>query len=210
MPSARCDKHRGCFLKRSNRRYAWASCWCGAARRRGAGGAGCRPSRPSRYPRSGAGADRRLLRDRRGDAAEPLVEALHEAYPDHREVKKRLARVEVGHGRYVSARRLWAEVTCHDRRISGPPLHLERLDSRPIPAPAGEIRLFTRLRNEAVRLPWLFDFYRRQGVDRFFVVDNGSDDGSRDWLLAQPDTHCSSPRTPTPSTAAGSAGSTIC
>ena len=84
-----------------------------------------------------------------GDAAEPLVEALHEAYPDHREVKKRLARVEVGHGRYGSARRLWAEVTCHDRRISGPPLHLERLDSRPIPAPAGEIRLFTRLRNEA-------------------------------------------------------------
>ena len=124
-----------------------------------------------------------------GDAAEPLIEALHEAYPDHREVKKRLARVEVGHGRYGSARRLWAEVTCHDRRISGPPLHLERLDSRPIPAAAGEIRLFTRLRNEAVRLPWLFDFYRRQGVDRFFVVDNGSDDGSRDYLLAQPDTH---------------------
>lgn len=123
-----------------------------------------------------------------GDAAR-LVEALHADYPLHREVQKRLARVEIGQRRYVAARRLWAEVTRHDRRVSGPPLHLERLDSRPIPPPEGEIRLFTRLRNEAVRLPWLFDFYRGQGVDRFFVVDNGSDDGSRDWLLAQPDTH---------------------
>ncbi|MFZ1428569.1 MAG: tetratricopeptide repeat protein [Geminicoccaceae bacterium] len=122
------------------------------------------------------------------DAAR-LVEALHADYPEHREVQKRLARVEIGQRRYVAARRLWAEVTRHDRRVSGPPLHLERLDSRPIPPPDGEIRLFTRLRNEAVRLPWLFDFYRSQGVDRFFVVDNGSDDGSRDWLLAQPDTH---------------------
>ncbi len=121
--------------------------------------------------------------------AAQLVEALHADYPEHREVQKRLARVEIGQRRYVAARRLWAEVTRHDRRVGGPALHLERLDSRPIPSPDGEIRLFTRLRNEAVRLPWLFDFYRRQGIDRFFVVDNGSDDGSRDWLLAQPDTH---------------------
>ncbi len=121
--------------------------------------------------------------------AAQLVEALHADYPEHREVQKRLARVEIGQRRYVAARRLWAEVTRHDRRVSGPALHLERLDSRPIPPPDGEIRLFTRLRNEAVRLPWLFDFYRVQGIDRFFVVDNGSDDGSRDWLLAQPDTH---------------------
>jgi hypothetical protein len=45
------------------------------------------------------------------------------------------------------------------------------------------------VRNEGLRLPWLMDHYRRQGVDRFFVVDNGSDDGSRDYLLARPDTH---------------------
>lgn len=126
-----------------------------------------------------------------GDAAgaEPLVEELHAAFPEHREVLKRLARIEIGHRRYVAARRLWADAVHHDRRVSGPPLHLERLDTRPIPPAEGEIRLFTRLRNEALRLPWLFDFYRRRGVDRFFVVDNGSDDGSRDWLLAQPDTH---------------------
>jgi Glycosyl transferase family 2 len=100
-----------------------------------------------------------------------------------------VARLEVRDGRLASARRLWREIARLDRRVSGPPLHLERLDDRPIPPPAGEIRLFTRLRNEHLRLPWLFDFYRSQGVDRFFVVDNGSDDGSRDYLLGRPDTH---------------------
>jgi hypothetical protein len=76
-----------------------------------------------------------------------------------------------------------------DRRVSGPPLNLERLDSRPIPDDPNEIRLFSRVRNERLRLPWLLDFYRSQGVDRFFIVDNGSDDGSRDYLLSRPDTH---------------------
>ena len=99
------------------------------------------------------------------------------------------ARLEAECGRLGSARRLWRDVLRFDRRVSGPPLHLERLDDRPIPPAAGEIRLFTRLRNEHLRLPWLFDFYRGQGVDRFFVVDNGSDDGSRDYLLSRPDTH---------------------
>ena len=110
-------------------------------------------------------------------------------YPAHREVKKRVARLEARDGRHGPARRLWREVARFDRRVSGPPLHLERLDDRPIPPAAGEIRLFTRIRNEHLRLPWLFDFYRGQGVDRFFVVDNGSDDGSRDYLLGRPDTH---------------------
>ena len=118
-----------------------------------------------------------------------LVEALHADYPAHREVQKRVARLEVRDGRLGTARRLWRDIARRDRRVSGPPLHLERLDSRPIPPAAGEIRLFTRLRNEHLRLPWLFDFYRAQGVDRFFVVDNGSDDGSRDYLLERPDTH---------------------
>ena len=122
-------------------------------------------------------------------AADPLVEALRADYPVHREVLKRVARVETIQGRLVPARRIWRETVRFDRRIAGPPLHLERLDDRPIPDGAGEIRLFTRLRNEQLRLPWLFDFYRGQGVDRFFVVDNGSDDGSRDYLLGRPDTH---------------------
>lgn len=42
-------------------------------------------------------------------------------------------------------------------------------------------------RNEAARLPFLFDYYRRIGVGHFLVVDNDSNDGSREWLAAQPD-----------------------
>ncbi|MFO1046546.1 MAG: glycosyltransferase family 2 protein [Geminicoccaceae bacterium] len=115
--------------------------------------------------------------------------ALADDYPLHREVAKRLARLEVAAGRHATARALWADVTRLDRRVAGPPVHLERLDDRPLPPAAGEIRLFTRLRNEALRLPWFLDFYRAQGVTRFIVVDNGSDDGSRELLLAQPDVH---------------------
>ena len=85
-----------------------------------------------------------------------MVEQLYADYPAHREVRKRVARLEAECGRLGSARRLWRDVARFDRRVSG---------------------------------PWLFDFYRSQGVDRFFVVDNGSDDGSRDYLLGRPDTH---------------------
>ena len=38
-----------------------------------------------------------------------MVEALHAGYPLHREVKKRVARLEVQAGRYGTARRLWAK-----------------------------------------------------------------------------------------------------
>jgi glycosyltransferase involved in cell wall biosynthesis/tetratricopeptide (TPR) repeat protein len=43
------------------------------------------------------------------------------------------------------------------------------------------------IRNEAQRLPYLLNYYRRLGVDQFLVVDNGSTDGSQAYLLDQPD-----------------------
>lgn len=49
------------------------------------------------------------------------------------------------------------------------------------------ILAFVTQRNEMVRLPYFMDYYRRQGIDHFLFVDNGSDDGSREWLAAQPD-----------------------
>lgn len=43
------------------------------------------------------------------------------------------------------------------------------------------------LRNEATRLPYFLQHYRNLGVDQFLVVDNTSDDGSREILADQQD-----------------------
>ncbi|WP_170550255.1 glycosyltransferase family 2 protein [Ruegeria atlantica] len=51
----------------------------------------------------------------------------------------------------------------------------------------GAVLAFTTLRNEINRLPWFFRHYRGLGVDHFLVVDNGSDDGSVEFLRDQPD-----------------------
>ena len=64
-----------------------------------------------------------------------------------------------------------------------------RLDQRPVPAAPGEIRACLVVRNEALRLASALDHHRALGVGRFLVIDNGSTDGTRDYLLAQPDVH---------------------
>ncbi|PPD43144.1 MAG: glycosyl transferase family 2 [Methylobacter sp.] len=42
---------------------------------------------------------------------------------------------------------------------------------------AGDMLAFVVLRNEAVRIPYFLDYYRKLGVDHFLFVDNASDDG---------------------------------
>lgn len=50
-----------------------------------------------------------------------------------------------------------------------------------------DVLLFVCLRNEAPRMPAFADYYRGLGVGHFFVVDNGSTDGFRDWAAGQKD-----------------------
>jgi glycosyltransferase involved in cell wall biosynthesis len=66
---------------------------------------------------------------------------------------------------------------------------LLRIDDRPIGDEHDEIRAFMTVRDEMLRLPHNLAHHRNIGVKRFFVVDNGSTDGSREFLLAQPDCH---------------------
>lgn len=54
------------------------------------------------------------------------------------------------------------------------------------PLNSGEVAVLCVLRNEAARLPLFFEHYRKLGVDRFFMVDNDSSDGSHEILLAEP------------------------
>lgn len=52
---------------------------------------------------------------------------------------------------------------------------------------ADAILVFSTVRNERVRLPYFLEHYRALGVDHFLFVDNASDDGTADFLAAQPD-----------------------
>ena len=76
--------------------------------------------------------------------------------------------------RRLQARALWKgrELRCLRRRRWG----------------RGDILLFSTVRNEAARLPWMVQHYRRLGVGHFLFIDNASDDGTREFLLEQPDT----------------------
>lgn len=122
-------------------------------------------------------------------AALAHLEPLADEYPARHDVLKRVARAEIRAGRVVVARRLWAACADGEPGVSGPPVHLVRLDANPISEGEREIRLFAKMRNELARLPWLLDFYRRQGVDRFVIADHASTDGTRDYLLARDDVH---------------------
>lgn len=55
------------------------------------------------------------------------------------------------------------------------------------PIRPNDVRLFAVLRNERARLPHFLDYYRKLGIGHFFMVDNASEDGSGDYLAAQPD-----------------------
>lgn len=56
---------------------------------------------------------------------------------------------------------------------------IETLDS--------DLLAFFTVRNELQRLPYFFEYYRKQGVTLFFVIDNNSDDGTTEFLKDQPD-----------------------
>lgn len=66
---------------------------------------------------------------------------------------------------------------------------LEKQDGKPVIENRDEVRLFLAVRNEANKLPYWFSYYRNLGIGRFFVVDDGSDDGSREFLINQEDCH---------------------
>jgi hypothetical protein len=53
-------------------------------------------------------------------------------------------------------------------------------------APRG-LALFAVVRNEAYFLPFFFAHYRALGIETFLIYDDRSDDGTREFLMAQPD-----------------------
>ncbi len=91
------------------------------------------------------------------------------------------------------AKKIWREIQAIHyipQVKSPPPQALKRADAHSLEVASEEILLFTVIRNERWRLPWFLDYYRSLGVDRFFFIDNDSNDGSREYLVDQgPDVH---------------------
>ena len=66
---------------------------------------------------------------------------------------------------------------------------LERRDCLPVDVSADELLCFACVRNEELRLPYFLEYHRRLGVDRFFIIDNASEDGTLSYLLTQQNVH---------------------
>src|SRR5260370_11721029 len=66
---------------------------------------------------------------------------------------------------------------------------LARKDSKYLSLRSSVILCCTVLRNELPRLPYFIEYYRKKGVGTFLAVDNGSSDGSFEYLLQQPDVY---------------------
>jgi len=50
-----------------------------------------------------------------------------------------------------------------------------------------DLFLFAVVHNEKLRLPFFIQYYRNLGINHFFFIDNDSDDGTCEYLAAQPD-----------------------
>lgn len=66
-------------------------------------------------------------------------------------------------------------------------LELRRVQDRTRHIDSGDVLCFVTARNEKVRLAFFLEYYRALGVDHFLFVDNGSDDGSVEYLNSQSD-----------------------
>src|SRR5690606_23431055 len=80
----------------------------------------------------------------------------------------------------VQRQRLLARAFLHRRELRPIANRIAGMKGNPV-------LLFSCLRNERVRLPYFLKYYRDLGVDHFVIVDNDSDDGSREYLAAQKD-----------------------
>ena len=85
----------------------------------------------------------------------------------------------------IAARRLHRRFHFHE---DGRGLHLKPASPEAKPL-RGKILLFACFRNERAFAPWFLAHYRALGVHRFYIVDNGSDDGTADFLRQQKDVH---------------------
>jgi tetratricopeptide (TPR) repeat protein len=92
-------------------------------------------------------------------------------------------------GNDTAAKQSWQGIL--ERRyfaeVHAPIQDLTRFGGKLVRTKPGEIVVFSVMRNEGTRLDWFLDYYRRLGVDKFVIADNGSNDQSVELLQDKPD-----------------------
>jgi tetratricopeptide (TPR) repeat protein len=96
---------------------------------------------------------------------------------------------EVARGDWAAVGRQWSALA---ERFFLPALHLPSAELRLAgakfsPPVQGGILAVSIMRNERPRLEGFLEHHRRLGVSGFVIVDNGSDDGTTEFLAAEPD-----------------------
>ena len=66
---------------------------------------------------------------------------------------------------------------------------LTRIDNHQLVGSTSDIICCTVVRNESLRLPYFLSYYREKGINKFFIVDNGSTDNTQSYLIQQPDVY---------------------
>ena len=84
--------------------------------------------------------------------------------------------------RYIARHRGWRLMQARAAEIRKHGADLTLVQDNTAAIRPRDILLVVCLRNEAHRLPFFLDYYRRLGVDRFLIVDNDSTDGFRDYV----------------------------
>lgn len=131
---------------------------------------------------------RTLIADGDVDAAQTMFESCATGLKSHVAVAPFKMFFEAQARNHTAAKAGW---TRHLRATGNPPVSAKTAPPEAVtltytPKP-GAILLFCVVHNGIQFVEWFLEHYRKLGVDHFFFVDNGSDDGTFETLRAQSD-----------------------
>ncbi len=94
-------------------------------------------------------------------------------------------------GEFEKSKEIWSEIISkkHIVSVSGKIGNLTYKGKHEIRVAKSDIVLFSTMFNEMIHIPFLLDYYRKLGVNKFFIVDNNSTDDTAEYLLSQPDVY---------------------
>jgi len=124
------------------------------------------------------------------DTALPRIDQIPQIWHRHRQVAPLVSYALTRKGDHHAAKKIWNAVPfwsgVHTEPSISKPIRLIKPGSQD---PSSRVRIFATLRNERYKLPWFFDYYRSVGIKEFYMIDNGSDDGSHEFIAQQKDAH---------------------